>query len=99
MKGMLDASLRKIMPCRTCLALLSFVCPAALFAQQSFTWTQLRDKFEATNPTLRALQIGIDQSSLCIADRFAQGRIRNPCFSGEPRKRGGSAGRGPAHVG
>jgi cobalt-zinc-cadmium efflux system outer membrane protein len=63
MKGTIDATLRKIMPCRSCLALLPlFVCPAAVFAQQSFTWAQLQDKFEATNPTLRALQIAIDQS-------------------------------------
>ena len=63
MEGTIDASLSKIMPCRACVVLLSlFACPAALFAQQSLTWTELRDKFEATNPTLRALQIGIDQS-------------------------------------
>jgi cobalt-zinc-cadmium efflux system outer membrane protein len=43
-------------------ALILFVCPAAVFAQPSFTWAELRDKFELTNPTLRALQIGIDQS-------------------------------------
>jgi len=32
------------------------------FAQSSFTWQEIRDKFEATNPTLRALEIGIDES-------------------------------------
>jgi cobalt-zinc-cadmium efflux system outer membrane protein len=32
------------------------------FAQRSFTWQEIRDKFEATNPTLRALEIGIDES-------------------------------------
>ena len=62
MKGMIGAALTKIMPCRRCVAVLSLlVCPA-VFAQQSFTWSELRDKFENTNPTLRALQIGIDQS-------------------------------------
>jgi cobalt-zinc-cadmium efflux system outer membrane protein len=51
------------MPCRACVVLLSWlVCPAGLFAQQGLTWTELRDKFEATNPTVRALQISIDQS-------------------------------------
>jgi cobalt-zinc-cadmium efflux system outer membrane protein len=51
------------MPCRACVVLLSLmVCPAGLFAQQGLTWTELRDKFQATNPTLLALQIGIDQS-------------------------------------
>ncbi len=51
------------MPCRTRVVLLSWlICPAGLFAQQGLTWTELRDKFEATNPTVRALQISIDQS-------------------------------------
>ena len=29
---------------------------------QALTWPQVREKFEATNPTLRALEIGIDES-------------------------------------
>ncbi|MHB8655557.1 MAG: TolC family protein [Terriglobia bacterium] len=33
-----------------------------LFAQTAFTWVQLKDKFEATNPTLKAAQINIDES-------------------------------------
>jgi cobalt-zinc-cadmium efflux system outer membrane protein len=32
------------------------------FAQQALTWQEVRDKFEAANPTLRAGQIGIDES-------------------------------------
>jgi cobalt-zinc-cadmium efflux system outer membrane protein len=33
------------------------------FAQpQSFTWEQIRDRFQASNPTLKAAQIGIDES-------------------------------------
>ena len=32
------------------------------FAQRPLTWQQVRDKFEAANPTLRAGQIGIDES-------------------------------------
>ena len=35
--------------------------PSAL-AQRAFTWQEIRDKFEATNPTLRAGQIGIAES-------------------------------------
>jgi outer membrane protein, heavy metal efflux system len=31
-------------------------------APHAFTWQELRDKFEATNPTLLAAKIGIDQS-------------------------------------
>jgi cobalt-zinc-cadmium efflux system outer membrane protein len=34
----------------------------AVFAQQALTWPQVRAKFEASNPTLRAGQIGIDES-------------------------------------
>lgn len=31
-------------------------------AQQAYTWQQLRDRFEATNPTLQAARINIDES-------------------------------------
>src|SRR5689334_21677608 len=31
-------------------------------AQKPLTWQEIRDKFEAANPTLRASQIGIDES-------------------------------------
>lgn len=34
----------------------------ALWAQRAFSWQEIRDKFQATNPTLRALQIGIDEN-------------------------------------
>jgi len=34
----------------------------ASFCQQAFTWEQVRDKFEAVNPTLKAAQINIDES-------------------------------------
>jgi cobalt-zinc-cadmium efflux system outer membrane protein len=33
-----------------------------LLAQSSFTWDQIRQKFEAANPTLRAAQLNIDES-------------------------------------
>jgi cobalt-zinc-cadmium efflux system outer membrane protein len=33
-----------------------------LNAQQTYTWQELRDKFETSNPTLRASKIGIDES-------------------------------------
>src|ERR1035438_9088464 len=32
------------------------------FAQQALSWPEVRAKFEAANPTLRAAQIGIDES-------------------------------------
>lgn len=43
------------------LALLPAVCPI-LMAQQTYTWQQIRDRFEATNPTLRAGQLNIDEA-------------------------------------
>ena len=33
-----------------------------LFAQSSFTWQQIRDKFITSNPTLKAAQINVDES-------------------------------------
>src|SRR5580704_9374529 len=35
---------------------------AAQAPQGSLTWSEIRDRFQATNPTLRAGQIGIDES-------------------------------------
>jgi outer membrane protein, heavy metal efflux system len=36
--------------------------PVLSFCQQALTWQQVRDKFEAINPTLKAAQINIDES-------------------------------------
>jgi cobalt-zinc-cadmium efflux system outer membrane protein len=36
--------------------------PRGAFAQKLLTWQQVRDQFEATNPTLRAGRIGIDEA-------------------------------------
>src|SRR5258708_2651730 len=33
-----------------------------VIAQQPLTWQQIRDRFEATNPTLQAARIGVDES-------------------------------------
>src|SRR5580692_12579177 len=49
----------------TRLCLRAFLAVLALnsgFAQVALTWQQVRDKFEATNPTLLAARIGIDES-------------------------------------
>jgi outer membrane protein, heavy metal efflux system len=35
---------------------------ASVSAQQALTWPQVRDKFEAANPSLRAGQVGIEES-------------------------------------
>jgi cobalt-zinc-cadmium efflux system outer membrane protein len=34
----------------------------SMSAQTAFTWQQIKDKFEATNPTLKAAQLNIDES-------------------------------------
>ena len=49
---------------RLCLGLLLVAATAhSSFAQGApLTWQQVRDKFEAANPTLRAGQIGVDES-------------------------------------
>lgn len=42
--------------------LLGVILPASAFAQQALTWQDVRDRFEKSNPTLRAGLIGIDES-------------------------------------
>jgi cobalt-zinc-cadmium efflux system outer membrane protein len=42
--------------------LLGFLVTPSALAQTAFTWPEIRAKFEATNPTLQADQIGIDES-------------------------------------
>ena len=41
-----------------------------LLAQQSFTWQEIRGKFESTNPALRASQIGIEESKAAEITAF-----------------------------
>lgn len=41
--------------------LVAAVCAESGFAQQALTWQQVRDKFHAANPTLRAGQIGVEE--------------------------------------
>jgi len=36
--------------------------PVPSFCQQTVTWEQVRDKFQASNPTLQAAQINVDES-------------------------------------
>ena len=48
---------------RTCGAILvAGFLPAVVLAQTSFTWQQIKDKFEAANPTLKAARLNIDES-------------------------------------
>jgi cobalt-zinc-cadmium efflux system outer membrane protein len=36
--------------------------PATPFCQQTFTWQQVRDKLEASNPTLKAAELNVEES-------------------------------------
>jgi len=48
---------------RVCFVVFSItVMAGSAFAQKPLTWQEVRDRFEAANPTLRAGQIGIDES-------------------------------------
>ena len=38
------------------------ICAGGVFAQQTYTWDQIREKFRATNPTLQAARVAIDES-------------------------------------
>jgi len=44
------------------IVLLAGMLPAGAFAQTAYTWQQLVQKFEATNPTMKANQLNIDES-------------------------------------
>jgi len=53
----------KLRQSRVLQALLTTAClSGCVLAQQPLTWQQVRDRFEATNPTLQAARIGIDES-------------------------------------
>ena len=45
-----------------CGILIAGLLPATVFAQTAFTWQQIKDRFAAANPTLKAAQIGIDEA-------------------------------------
>src|ERR1035437_11198878 len=48
---------------RLSIGLLIAVClTKGVRAQKAFTWQEIRDKFEAANPTLRAGQLGVDEA-------------------------------------
>ena len=48
------------------------------FAQQAFTWDQIKTKFAATNPTLKAAQLNIDESRAAEITAYLR---PNPDFS------------------
>jgi cobalt-zinc-cadmium efflux system outer membrane protein len=58
------------------LGMAAWVClPGGLYAQRAWTWTELRERFSASNPTLRAARIGIDESR---AQEITAGLRPNP---------------------
>ena len=56
---------------RLCLAcLVTAALAPSVLAQKALTWQEVRDKFEAANPSLRAGQIGIDESKASETTAF-----------------------------
>jgi cobalt-zinc-cadmium efflux system outer membrane protein len=52
--------------------------PAATFAQTAFNWQQIKDKFAAANPTLKAAALNIDESRAAEITAYLR---PNPQFS------------------
>ncbi len=57
-----SASLRSVNLLFLTLVIAASLAKSAHAQRQSFTWQQIRDRFEATNPTLRADKLNIDES-------------------------------------
>jgi cobalt-zinc-cadmium efflux system outer membrane protein len=51
--------------------------PAAAVAQTSFAWQQIEEKFEASNPTLKAAQLNVDESRAAEISAYLR---PNPTF-------------------
>ena len=58
--------------------LLAGLLPVTLAAQTTFTWQQIKDKFAAANPTLKAAQLNIDESRAAEITAYLR---PNPDFS------------------
>src|SRR5208337_170068 len=59
------------------IALAGFL-PSASLAQTSFTWQQIKDKFEAGNPTLKAARLNIDEARVAEITAYLR---PNPDFT------------------
>src|SRR6266478_3446567 len=74
-----DGGLMKLFFWRLCTGLaLSIVLGTSAFAQNPLTWQQVREKFAVANPTLRAAQIGVDESR---AEEITANLRPNPQFT------------------
>jgi outer membrane protein, heavy metal efflux system len=59
--------------------LLAGLLPGAVLAQATLTWAEIKAKFEGANPTLRAAQLGIDESRASEITAYLR---PNPDFTG-----------------
>jgi cobalt-zinc-cadmium efflux system outer membrane protein len=59
-------------------AVISALLPFLVFGQSGYTWEQLKDKFAASNPTLKAAQLNIDESRAAEITAYLR---PNPDFS------------------
>jgi cobalt-zinc-cadmium efflux system outer membrane protein len=71
-------SLRSVKLFLMALLIVGSLAKSAQAQQQSFTWQQIRDKFEATNPTLLADNLNIDESKAQEITAFLR---PNPIFT------------------
>jgi cobalt-zinc-cadmium efflux system outer membrane protein len=64
--------------CARLTVLIAGLIPAAAFAQTPLTWQQIVQKFETTNPTMKANQLNIDESRAAEITAYLR---PNPDFS------------------
>jgi outer membrane protein, heavy metal efflux system len=70
--------MKRIFPCITAAAALVWLWPAAASAQQSLTWEQVKARFEAANPELKADALGVDEAKAQEITAFLR---PNPTFT------------------
>jgi cobalt-zinc-cadmium efflux system outer membrane protein len=71
---------KRIWPLRACYGILiAAFLPATVFGQTPYTWEQIKVKFEAANPTLKAAQLNIDESRAAEITAYLR---PNPDISG-----------------
>src|SRR5260370_14016674 len=54
--------MRRLLKCLCSVPVATLILAGSGMAQRALTWREVRERFEAANPTLRAGQIGIDES-------------------------------------
>jgi outer membrane protein, heavy metal efflux system len=61
----------------TCVCVVAIILNATLAAQTALTWQQIKEKFQASNPTLKANQLSVDESRAAEITAFLR---PNPDF-------------------